>query len=89
MTNSVHPLPKWIMIKYSKLWRKFNKLPFTSDDFKDFDCGHKGHAMILAKLRQYGWLKSIIDKNDARKRTYSLLSPDEAIPKIREKMEVE
>ncbi len=78
------PLPKWIMQRYSILWRTFKN--------KDFDFDKAAKALkekntillsqILSELKKAGWLTIKLDPKDSRKRIYTLISPEEAIKEI-------
>lgn len=80
---ATNPLPKWIMKKYALLWQKFGNQPFTLDDFRKID-KNQNHANILSRLRRQGWLSARMDQKDARRRTYFLTPPEDAIKNMRE-----
>ncbi len=77
---SVRPLPKWIMLAYSRIWNKFKDNQF---DHKKADVLLKENvSIILSRLKKSGWLKISLDPNDSRKRLYKLISPMDAVKDI-------
>jgi len=42
-------------------------------------------SIVLSELRRFGWLTLALDPQDARKRIYTLKSPEEMVRKIAKK----
>jgi hypothetical protein len=78
------PLPKWLFIRYSKLWRKKKTQEFDFSEAQSLlnEKDDKTLSVILSDLRKNGWLEAYLGSEDARKRKYRLISPQEAIEKI-------
>lgn len=78
------PLPKWLMNRYASLWKakKNNKFEYSEArnilDEKD----DKTLSVILSELRKHGWLDVTLHPDNARKRTYRLKRPQDAIEEI-------
>lgn len=80
MTN---PIPKWVMLAYSKLFKEFQDKSFTTDQAKNL-LGTKA-ATVLHKLNKAGWIEFVgVDKDDQRKRYYKAKNPQEAIETLME-----
>lgn len=73
------PVPKWIMINYSKLWDQFNTKAFDHESSANVVDNQKMISIILSKLRKAGWLEVKLDPNDSRKRIYHLRDPTKII----------
>lgn len=78
-------LPKWLMQRYSLLWRSFGPKQFShlqaSKSLKE-----KKEALasvILSELKKNGWLVLELDPKDSRKRLYTLRSPEEVVNELR------
>lgn len=81
------PVPKWIMINYSKLWESFGSEEFDHEDSSEIIDNKKMVSIILSKLRKAGWLEAKLDPQDYRKRIYQLKKPREVIEKMESKVE--
>ncbi|MEM3700188.1 MAG: hypothetical protein QXL57_04915 [Candidatus Bathyarchaeia archaeon] len=81
MTN---PLPKWLFLRYAKLWKEKKNQNFDFDEARRLlkEKDDKTVSVILSDLRKHGWLKTFLDPNDARKRTYQLKSPQDIVEEI-------
>jgi len=75
-------LPEWVMIRYSKLWFKFNSGEFSKAQAKKVVSGDKSLSVLLSELRKAGWLSMRMDDHDARKTIYKLKDPSVAIIEI-------
>ena len=78
----VQPVPKWIMLNYSKLWHHFGDKEFDHDSSSKIIDNKKMVSIVLSKLRKAGWLQIKLDPNDSRKRIYKLKNPLKAIEEI-------
>ena len=77
------PIPKWVMLSYSKLLSAFGEKPFTSEQAKKI-LDNKT-APILHKLNKSEWIEFVgFDKDDTRKRFYKLKNPQEALSNLQE-----
>ena len=76
----VNALPKWVMVRYSKLWNEFKDKEFTFDKavkvLKDKDAVV---SVFLSDLRKAGGIQVNLSQKDLRQRVYKLKSPAEAI----------
>ena len=74
------PLPKWIMKDYSRLWARFKGAQF---DHAQASKALKGNASVmLMHMKKNGWLEASLDKQDSRKRKYTLKSPEQAVEEM-------
>lgn len=71
------PLPKWVMQKYAELWILFRDSAFHHSQTTEV-LGENA-SIIIMHLRKNGWLEISLDQADARKRIYTLKSPEQAI----------
>jgi hypothetical protein len=78
------PLPKWLFIRYAKLWAKKKNQEFTFDEAKRLlmEKNDKTLGVILSELRRHGWLETILNAQNARKRNYHLRPPQEVVEEI-------
>jgi len=78
------PLPKWLMERYSVLWRKFKGNEFEHDDAAKILREEKDRlvSVVLSELKKHGWLTVKLHPDDSRKRIYKLKNPEEAILEI-------
>ena len=77
------PLPKWVMSRYSILWKNFNDSEFNHERaFKTLN-EDKMTSVVLSELKQTGWLEMKLDPEDARKRIYKLKNPEQAINEMK------
>ena len=78
------PMPKWIMRRYSVLWRAFAKRNF--DFTQAVELLHEQNerlvSVVLSDLKKYGWMTITLDPNDSRKRIYTLKSPQQSIAEL-------
>ena len=72
-----NPIPKWVMIRYSKLWKRFNEEPASYEDIeKVLKLDDKRIiSVFLNELKKAGWINIKLDEKDMRKRQYSLKNP--------------
>lgn len=79
----VHPLPKWLQLRYASLWKKFEDEEFTFEQIKKvLDDSDETLNVILSDMKKAGIIKVSIDSEDGRKRLYKLISPDEMIKNL-------
>ena len=77
---AVRPLPKWVMISYAKLWKKFQSEEFNHSQATRLL--RSNTSILLSSLRKAGWLTIQLHPSDSRKRVYTLRNPEESIKKI-------
>jgi len=73
------PLPKWIMKKYSTLWRTFKEEEFNHEQASEALHDIKMTSVILSDLKKAGWLDIKLHPGDSRKRIYTLKNPEDAV----------
>ena len=81
MTN---PIPKWVMVRYSRLWKKFGNNPFIYDVIEKvlkLD-DNRVISVFLNELKTAGWINIELHKDDMRKRQYILKSPELVVGEI-------
>ncbi|MFH1210649.1 MAG: hypothetical protein V1645_01915 [archaeon] len=78
------PLPKWLMRKYSTLWRAFSEKEFNYEDVKKIlkEKNEALNSIILSELKKNGWLAVKLHPDDSRKRIYTLKKPEEAVKEL-------
>ena len=78
------PLPKWLMYRYSVLWKSLGKeIFFHNTAVKILNENKEARiSVILSELKKHGWLTINLDPGDSRKRIYKLKSPEEAVNEI-------
>ena len=80
-------LPKWLFKRYIYLSKEFQNKPFTLQEAQKQLKKNKINdskeilRLILSELRKAGWLKAILDEEDARKRQYQLIALQPIIDK--------
>ena len=71
-------IPKWLMKRYSKLWKKFKEKEFSFEEaletLKEKD--ERVLSVILSDLKKAGWVVLALSPTDARKRIYKLKEPN-------------
>jgi hypothetical protein len=60
------------MLRYCKLWSNFGEKEFTHLQAAKALSENETLGVILSGMRKAGWLTTILDENDARKRRYKL-----------------
>lgn len=77
----VNPIPKWVWIRYAKLWQKFESKPFTFEqaqkELKFLD--RNAISVLFNELKNAGWIAVDLDQVDSRKRIYTLINPIELV----------
>lgn len=77
-------IPKWLMKRYSKLWKKFKETTFTFEQaltsLKEKD--ERILSVVLSDLKKYGWIDLTLDPKDGRKRIYKLKEPNKIIEEL-------
>jgi len=74
-----HPLPKWIMQRYSTLWNRFGEREFSYDEASRSLNETNAVSVLLSGLKRAGWLETRLNPKDSRKRIYKLKSPEQAV----------
>lgn len=81
----VKAIPKWVMIRYSVLYREFKTKEFTRDKAKEalnkysLNQDEKLTNVFFSELANLGWLTFKQDLVDKRKKIYKLINPESAI----------
>ena len=75
-------IPKWVMQRYAKLWKKFKDKPFNFEDELSVLQEKETISVVLSELRKAKWLDVKLDPHDTRKRIYVLKSPEKAIKEV-------
>lgn len=78
------PLPKWIMQRYSLLWKAFKTKEFEYDEASKVlkEKEERLVSVVLSELKRHDWLTLKIHPEDSRKRIYQLKSPEDAINEL-------
>jgi len=78
------PLPKWVMQRYSLLWKAFKTKEFEYDEASKVlkEKEERLVSVVLSELKKHGWLTLKIHPEDSRKRIYQLKKPEEAIKEM-------
>lgn len=78
------PLPKWAMIRYAHLWRKFSDKPFTHKHAADLlkEPQDTTLSLVIQELKRSGWVEISLDPNDSRIRLYTLKEPNTAVKEM-------
>ena len=81
MTNQI---PKWVMERYSVLWKKYHNEEITYEQIDDtLKIDDKNTiGVFLNELRKAGWIEVTLSKEDLRKRIYVLREPQEVLQEI-------
>lgn len=81
--GDIHPVPKWLQVKFGQLWNKFGHAEFTIDQATEtLEISKEVVAVILSRLRKNGWLTVRFAEKDYRKRLYQLHNPSDFFRKI-------
>jgi hypothetical protein len=78
-------IPKWVMQRYSALYREFKIKEFTRDEAKKVISKFKVKDderltnTFFSDLSKKGWVETEKDTEDARKKIFRLVSPERAI----------
>ena len=81
----VRPIPKWVMIRYSALYRELKTKQFTREEARkaldkySLNEDEKLTNVFFSELAKLGWVEFEQDKNDKRKKIYKLINPEKAI----------
>jgi len=78
-------LPKWVILRYARLWRKFEDTSFSHEQASNFlnEPKRTTLSLIIQELKSSGWITIILDPKDARKRLYALKKPEQAINELK------
>lgn len=72
------------MVRYARLWKKFSDKPFAYDEIETtlkLD-DKRVISVFINELKTAGWINVELDKNDARKRLYTLKNPELIVGEI-------
>lgn len=79
-------IPNWVMIRYAVLYREFRcAKTFNREEAKKAFDKHKIKSdekmtnTFFSELNKKGWVIVSKNKNDSRKKTFRLVSPEKAI----------
>lgn len=81
----IKAIPKWIMIRYSVLYRNFKTKSFTRIEANEVLGKHSLNSddkltnVFFSDLNEKGWVEVKRDKIDARKKIYRLITPEKAM----------
>jgi hypothetical protein len=77
-------LPKWVMQRYSLLWKAFKTKEFGYDEASKIlkEKEERLVSVVLSELKRHGWLTLKIHPKDSRKRIYQLKTPEEAVNEL-------
>lgn len=83
----VKPIPKWVMERYAKLWKRYDKKTVTYDDIEKVLTMDDTRmiSVFLNELKTAGWINVELDPKDARKRQYTLKNPEIIVQEIAKK----
>ena len=77
------PIPKWIQQRYATLYKAYGINDFTLEKtISVLNEKREICVVVLSRLRRNGWLKMMLNQQDARKKIYSLVKPEEVIIQI-------
>ncbi len=81
MTNHI---PRWELLKYAILWKKFGTKEFTNEQAITVLKEKDRHilSVFFSDLNKAGWVRIDRDKNDKRKKIYVLKEPNTAIKEL-------
>ncbi len=83
---AINSIPNWVMLRYSALFRDFRSNRIFSR--KEAQDAIKKHGLkddekltntFFSELHKRGWVEVKQDKEDKRKKTFKLISPEKAI----------
>ena len=77
-------IPKWVMVRYAKLWKKYEEKSFSYEDIQKIlklD-DNRVISVFLNELKKAHWINMELDKEDMRKRLYTLKSPLSMVDEI-------
>lgn len=78
-------IPKWVIQRYSALYRKFKTKKFTREEARKtldefgVDSQEKITNTFFSELKKNGWVEIQRDKKDERKKIFKLIHPEKAI----------
>lgn len=79
------PVPKWVWMRYARLWKACRDRPFTFKEAKKilkFDDNSAISVMFL-ELRRAGWISIELNQEDARMRIYTLALPNQIVEAVK------
>lgn len=81
----VKPIPKWVMIRYSALYRELKVKQFSREEAKialnkyELNKDEKLTNVFFSDLANLGWIEFKQDTKDKRKKIYKLINPEKAM----------
>lgn len=79
----VHPLPKWLQLRYASLWREFGNDEFTFEEARKLlEDSEETLNVVISEMKKAGYVGVSVDSKDGRKRLYKLISPDEMVENL-------
>ena len=81
----INAIPKWVWKRYALLWKKFGEKPFTFEQAQK-ELKHLDRNLISVmfnELKNAGWMNVALDKEDSRKRVYTLINPVEIVESVK------
>ena len=71
------PIPKWVQERLSKLWKKYGEREMTYEQIESILKPDEKTtiSVFLNELKKAHWINMELDKEDMRKRLYTLKSP--------------
>ena len=81
MSNLV---PRWIIRRYIKLWKKYGKKKFTYTEAKDLlkEEDERMISIALSQLNKSGWIKVEKDQKDKRRGKYVIIAPNDVFREV-------
>jgi len=84
------PIPKWVMIRYSALYRELKTKQFTREEAKkaldkyNLNKNDKLTNVFFSDLSNMGWIEFKQDTKDKRKKIYKLINPEKAVLELKD-----
>jgi type III secretory pathway component EscR len=81
----VEAIPKWVMQRYSALYKKFKMKQFTREEAREalsqfeIDNEEKLTNTFFSDLHKKGWVEVKQDESDGRRKLFKLVPPEKAI----------
>ena len=77
-------IPKWVMERFSVLWKRYGNKPLSYVDIEKVLSLDDRNVIgvFLNELKKAEWIIINIDPNDSRRRIYELRTPEKVIGEI-------
>jgi len=77
-------LPKWVMERYAKLWKKFGLEQFSHKEATKLlkEPKETTLSLVIQELKKNGWIELSLDPKDSRVRLYKLKEPNKAVKEM-------